>query len=75
MASSQAQAEITERRLRPLYGEGGAEGPDHVTELCTTRFKIYKCTLHHYYVMCDMACARPSVHLMLTQIRLLLKLL
>lgn len=40
MASSQAQAEITERRLRPLYGEGRAERPDHATELCT-RLQVY----------------------------------
>ena len=33
MAASQAQAEITERRLRPLYGEGGAERGGHVAGL------------------------------------------
>lgn len=33
MASSQAKAEITERRLRPLYGEGETERAGHAAEL------------------------------------------
>ena len=37
MASSQAQAEITERRLRPLYGEQEAAALPHTLCLSHTR--------------------------------------